>query len=192
DVATNLDGRILVESAVTDCIEINCAVLGCGATIRASALEQPVSWQQFLTYEEKYLRGSEGMKSADRLLPAPLEPALAARIQELAISAFRGVGGCGTARIDFLVRPDQNEIYLNELNTMPGSLAFYLWQASGLSPGAVVDELVRLARDAHAEKRRNTYNYQTNLISVTAARGLKGIKGTKSASVRTGEAASDD
>ncbi len=179
EVAANLDRLILVENAVTGCVEINCAVMGSGSDVRASVLEQPVSWEEFLTYEEKYLRGGEGMKSAERLIPAPLEPELAEQIKQLAIRAFRAVDGRGTARVDFLVRPEEKAIYVNELNTMPGSLAFYLWQEDGLSPQQVVDKLVELAREAHAEKRRSTYNYQTNLLEVAAQRGLKGVKGAK-------------
>jgi D-alanine-D-alanine ligase len=178
DVATNLDRRILVEAAVTDGIEINCALMGNGENIRASVLEQPVTWDQFLTYEEKYMRGGEGMKSAERLIPAPISAELTEQVKKIAIQAFRALDGRGTARIDFLVKPDAGEVYLNEMNTMPGSLAFYLWQEDGLSPRDVVHQLVELARDAHAEKRRSTYNYQTGLIELTQARGgLKGVKG---------------
>jgi D-alanine-D-alanine ligase len=179
DVATHFDKTVLVEQAVTDGIEINCAVLGSESTMRASVLEQPVSWDQFLTYEEKYMRGGEGMKSADRLIPAPLNDDLTAKIKDITLRGFKAIGGRGTARIDFLVRPEQSEVYLNEINTMPGSLAFYLWQHEGLSPAQVVTELVECAKETQAEKRRNTYNYQTNLIEVAAMRGLKGVKGAK-------------
>jgi D-alanine-D-alanine ligase len=179
EIATNFDRRVLVEAAFEGGVEINCAVMGNHPDIRASVLEQPVSWQEFLTYEEKYLRGGEGMKSAERLIPAPLPDELAKEIQEIAVRAFQVIDGRGTARIDFLVKPASSEIYLNELNTMPGSLAFYLWQEMGMSPRDVVQELVKLALDANAEKRRNTYDYQTNLVALTAQRGLKGAKGRK-------------
>jgi D-alanine-D-alanine ligase len=145
--------------------------------IRASLLEQPVSWDQFLTFEEKYTRGGEGMKSAERLIPAPISDDLTAKIKDIAIRAFRSIEGRGTARIDFLVRPESGEVFLNEINTMPGSLAFYLWQEEGLSPRDVVHRLVEIARDAHAEKRKNNYDYQTNLVNLVDARGLKGTKG---------------
>ena len=179
DVATNFDRRILVEAAVTGGIEINCSVLGYGENMQASVLEQPVSWEEFLTYEEKYLRGSEGMKSAERIIPAPIADDLAEKIKQYAIDGFRAVDGRGIARIDFLVKPDTREVYLNEINTLPGSLSFYLWEPTGISQRELVHRLVELARDVYADKRGNTYNYQTNLVALTAMRGLKGVKGSK-------------
>lgn len=178
DVAANLDRRILVESAVLNCVEINCSVLGDERGYQASVLEQPVSWQEFLTYEEKYLRSGsgEGMKGADRIIPAPLDADFTAKIQETAIRAFRAIDGRGITRIDFLVRPENGEIFLNELNTLPGSLSFYLWEPTGIPPRELVARLVTLAQDGYAEKRRNSYDYRTNLLELTASRGLKGIK----------------
>ena len=176
-IAASFDRRIIVEKAVTDAIEINCALLGNGP-YRASVLEQPITWQEFLTYEEKYMRseGPAGMKGAERKIPAPISDELTARVKELAQQAFAAVDGRGTARADFLVREDAGEVILNEINTIPGSLAFYLWQEDGMSPAEVVDELIRLALDAHAEKRKTVFNYKTGLIEHAAARGLKGIK----------------
>ena len=180
DIAANFDRRIMVEPAIADGIEINCSVIGFGDEFQASTLEQPLSWDEFLSYEDKYLRGDEGMKSAERIIPAPVNDALTTRLQQLSLRAFQAVDGRGIARIDFLVRPEQGEIYLNEINTMPGSLALYLWREEGLSPSQLVQRLVDLAREAHAEKRRNMYDYQTNLVSVASQRGIKGSKGAKS------------
>ncbi|MBE2272401.1 MAG: D-alanine--D-alanine ligase [Anaerolinea sp.] len=183
DVAANLDRRVLVESAVMNAIEVNCSVLGDEREVKASVLEQPVSWDNYLTFEEKYLRGGDGMKSAERIIPAPLSDAQTERVKQMAINAFQAIDGRGIARIDFLIQKDSGMVFLNELNTMPGSLSFYLWEPVGITPRELVNKLVSLARDAHAEKRRSTYNYQTNLVSLTASRGLKGIKGSKSVQV---------
>src|SRR5690606_35477034 len=180
DIAAHCDRRILVEAAISGQVEINCSVMGHGSQIQASVLEQPISWDEFLTYEEKYLRGSEGMKSAERIIPAPISADLTARIQQLAIDTFRIIDGCGIARIDFLVQPDKGVVYLNEINTMPGSLAFYLWQETGIGMSELVHRLVELARDAYAEKRRTSYDYRTDLINLAQMRGLKGVKGAKS------------
>ncbi len=179
DIAANFDSRILIEPALTDGIEINCSVMGFGERFEASTLEQPVSWAEFLSYEDKYLRGGDGMKSAERLVPAPVSAELTARIKETSIAAFKAVNGTGIARIDYLARPQHDELFLNEINTMPGSLAFYLWREDGYSPADLVQKLVALARDAHAQKRRNVYDYKTNLLDLASQRGLKGSKGIK-------------
>ena len=177
DIAANFDRRIMVEPAITDGVEINCSVIGFGDRFQASTLEQPISWDEFLSYEDKYLRGGEGMKSAERLIPAPIDQALTSRIQQLSIDAFQALDGRGIARIDYLVRPDQGKVYLNEINTLPGSLAFYLWREDGFSAAQLVEHLLELARKAHAEKRRSIYDYQTNLVEVANQRGIKGRKG---------------
>ena len=94
----------------------------------------------------------------------------------MAIDAFKAIDGRGTARVDFLIREEANEVFLNEINMIPGSLAFYLWQESGLTAAEVVDRLIELALEAHAEKRKTMYNYKTNLLAHAAAKGLKGTK----------------
>lgn len=180
DMASNFDRRILVESAVMEGIEINCSVIGYGEDITVSVLEQPLSWSDFLAFEDKYLRCNDGMKSADRIIPAPLSDELTAKIHDISKQAFMAVDGRGIVRIDFLVKPDSNEVYLNEMNTMPGSLSFYLWRETNMTDAQVVDKLATLARDAYADKRRNIYDYKTNLVELAAGRGLKGSKGTKS------------
>lgn len=177
DVAASFDRRVMVEAAVTDAVEINCAVIGDERGVTASVLEQPRSLEEFLTYEDKYMRGGGGMKGAERIIPAPLGAEQTARIQDLAKRAFLAVQGRGIARLDFLVRGD--EVFLNEINTMPGSLALYLWNESNMTAGQVVDRLVKVAQDAHTDKRRTTFDYKTNLIKLTAGRGLKGLKGAK-------------
>jgi D-alanine-D-alanine ligase len=175
DVAFGLDQSVIVERALQGALEINCAVMG-NHNPRPSLLEQPISFEEFLTYEEKYMRGgaSKGMKGAERKIPAPLPAALTERIRELAVAAFKAIDGRGIARVDFLVKDGQP--FLNEINTMPGSLALYLWGAEGMSPAQVVDELIRLALETSKEKARTLYDYRTGLVAQAAAGGLKGGK----------------
>ena len=176
EIAVNLDRRVIVEPAVADPIEVNCSVIGFDSEIKTSVLEQPLTYTDFLTYEDKYLAGSKGMKSADRVIPAPLNEALTHEIQRLAVEAFKAVDGRGIVRVDFLIERANRRVFINELNTMPGSLAFYLWRPSGLSEAALIDQLIHYAREAHAEKRRSITDYRTSLLSVAAARGIKGVK----------------
>ena len=179
EIAIAFDSRVLIEERLTDCLEINCALLGQGEDVRASLLEQPLSYEEFLSYEEKYLRGGGGMKSAERVVPAPIGAETTAAMQAAAREAFRSIDGRGTARMDFLLRRDKRAFYLNEVNTMPGSLAFYLWQEEGLEPAAVCGKLLEIAFTAQAEKRATRYDYRTALLRQAAARGLKGVKGNK-------------
>jgi D-alanine-D-alanine ligase len=179
EVAVNMDELILIEESAEGAIEINCAVMGSGYNITPSLLEKPVSYSEFLDFSAKYLQGSGGMKGADRKIPAPLSDELTEKIQTTAVNAFQAIDGRGTARIDFLVKPDSNEIYLNEINTMPGSLGFYLWQAQGMTGREVVQKLIEDAITANRTKRANMYDYRTNLVELTAERGLKGTKGSK-------------
>lgn len=178
DLAMSFDRRILVEPALEGALEINCAVLG-NAEPRPSVLEQPISFEEFLTYDDKYMRGgaSKGMKGAERKIPAPLPDDVTEKIKSQAVQAFKAIDGRGTARIDFLVKG--GEPFVNEVNTMPGSLAFYLWQYEGMSPSMLCDELIRLAHEAHAEKRRTLYDYRSGLVAKAAQGGLKGVKGLK-------------
>lgn len=179
DVALSFDRRVLIEKAAVGAIEINCAVMGTGYDVQASVLEKPVSFDDYLTFTEKYLQGSGGMKGADREIPAPISNDLTDQIKALAVNAFQAIEGSGTARMDFLVLESTGEVYLNEINTMPGSLAFYLWQEAGLSPREVVQRLIDIAEQMNRAKRGNLYDYQTSLVELTAERGLKGMKGRK-------------
>lgn len=177
DIAANLDHQILVEQAVVHhFVEINCALMG-NENVRASTLEQPVTYDEFLTYQEKYMReAGAGMKSQERIIPAPVGEELTQKIKQTAIDAFKAIRGRGTARIDFLLSRETNEFWVNEINTLPGSVAFYLWDADGLSPTAICDELIQLALEEATEKRRTTYDYKTGLIDLAASRGAKGLK----------------
>src|SRR5699024_1444289 len=113
--------------------EINCSVLGDSDGAKASVCEEPVTTNELLTYDDKYKSGGKGkgMSGATRQIPADLSPEVAARIQELALCTFQAVDGSGVSRIDFIIDKDTEEIFVNEINTIPGSLSFYLWEASG-------------------------------------------------------------
>ncbi len=177
EVALNFDRRVLIEKSAEGCIEINCALMGYGYNVRASVLEKPVSFSEFLDFTDKYMQGSGGMKGAEREIPAPISAELTEQIQGAAINAFQAIEGTGTARIDFLVNEESGDFYLNEINTMPGSLGMYLWQEVGMSPAQIVTEMVEIAEAVHKQKRRNSYDYKTSLVELTAERGLKGVKG---------------
>jgi D-alanine-D-alanine ligase len=166
-----LDERILVEPALTDFIEINCAVMG--PPEQASVCEQPVTSDAVLTFDAKYKRGGKGAKQAgkpegmaalERIIPAPISPELAQRVQHLAVRAFRAIGAAGTSRIDFLYRAHGEALYLNEINSIPGSLAFYLWEATGIPFDELVGKLITIAEQRHHERSRTQFSFEVNLL----------------------------
>lgn len=153
ELASRYDRRIIIEESVENALEINCAVLGHDDP-RPSLCEQPVSQADLFSYQEKYMRDLGG---SDRLIPAPISDDLTAKIQDLAVRAFRALDCCGVARVDFLVEPGGGRVYVNEINTLPGALAFRLWKPLGLRFPELLDRLIQLALDRHEDKRQTCY-----------------------------------
>lgn len=179
EVAFNYDRKIIVEESAEEFKEINISVLGnAGSELRTSVCEQPVASKEVLTYQDKYQSNSNkssGMASAKRLIPAPINPATAAKIAEIAKLAFNTLDCSGLVRVDFLVSPDEKKIYLNEVNTIPGSLAFYLWEKSGLKFPKLLDNLIGLAKERYQQKSQNTYTFSSNILA-TVGQTLKSGK----------------
>jgi len=183
DLAASYDRRILVEVGIENPVEINCAALGYGEDIRASVCEMPVpsTDAKFLNFFEKYLRnagakgeGSRGMKSLSRVVPAPIGDELTGRIQRMTKDIFKLLDCRGTVRIDFIL--DANDmLYVNEPNTIPGSLAFYLWKECGVSFADLVEQMVEGALLAHADKNQNVYAFDSSILQKVTA-GVKGAK----------------
>ncbi len=175
-------GRILTERAITDLREINCSVLGDYITARASVCEEPLSGGEILSYDDKYKggsKGSKGMSSAMRKIPADLTEEERKTIENMAVKTFRVLGCAGVARVDCMIDKTTGEIFVNEINTIPGSLSFYLWEPSGVSYTDMLDELIDIALKRDREKKSLNFSYDTNLLSFNSLSGLKGAKGTK-------------
>lgn len=170
DIAANFDRRIIVEEGKEGIAEINCSVLGNSSNLKVSVCEQPVKNQDVLTYEDKYLKGGKvkGMAGLSRLVPAPISEILTKKIQETAMKAFRAVDAAGVARVDFMVRPDTEDFWLTEINTLPGSLSFYLWEKTGLSFSDLLDKLIELGFERHKERQSLMTSYNSDLISKTS------------------------
>ena len=184
DLAASYDRRILAEVGITHPVEINCAALGYGETVETSVCEMPVSSadDSFLNFFEKYLRNagakgeerSRGMKSLSRVVPAPIGEELTRRIQTMTREIFKLLDCRGTVRIDFIL--DENDVlYVNEPNTIPGSLAFYLWKECGIDFPKLVDKMVESALRAHADKNTSVYAFDSTILQKVTA-GSKGAK----------------
>ena len=189
DEARQYDEKIITEKVVKPMREINCSVVGDSYSCVASVLEEvsSVSQDELLSFSDKYLggskstksEGSKGMASTARIVPAPLTDEQTRLIQQLAKETFRVLGTSGVCRIDFLMDADTKKVYVNEINTIPGSLAFYLWQAAGVSFSELMDKLVELALDRERRRSKMTFSYETNILSNFSASIAKGSKGSK-------------
>lgn len=181
ETAFRYDHSLVVEKAVTPLMEINCSVLGYSDNIQTSVCERPLGQEETLSFEDKYQneeQGSKGMASADRIIPADISDELAENIQKLSKKIFKTFRASGVARLDFLVNADTREIYFNEINTIPGSFSFYLWEESGMNMKELMLELIDIAIKKHRIKIGRIRSYETNLLSEKAVKGIKGLKGS--------------
>jgi len=177
ETAFRYDAKLIVEKAITPLMEINCSVLGNSKKAEASVCEQPKGNAALLTFEDKYLSGDgKGMASADRIIPAPISDELTERIRKLSIQIFRELEAAGVARLDFLINSKTEEIYFNEINTIPGSFSFYLWNKSGYEFPQLLEKLIDIAVEAHREKNGRVRSYETNLLNKKSVEGIKGLK----------------
>ena len=162
--------------------EINCSVLGDCNDYRMSVLEEPIKSGEILSYTDKYMGGTkttQGMQASKKRIPADLPKEMTERIQFLAGETFRVLGCHGVSRVDVIVDRKDNSIYVNEINTIPGSLSFYLWEATGLTFTALMTELVQLALRRKRDMGMKTVSYDQNIFSMGG--GTKGAKGAKGA-----------
>ncbi len=179
--------KIIVEKVIDNLVEVNCSVLGNYEYTEASVLEEVTSKSDLLTYQEKYMGGgkgklktgskmsSKGMASAKRKIPATIGDKLTKEVQELSKEVFRVLNLSGVCRIDFLIDGKNKKAYINEPNTIPGSLSFYLWDASGKNYTELLDEIITLAIRNYKNRDKKTHSFDTNILSNYG--GVKGMKG---------------
>lgn len=182
ETAFRYDAHLLIEEAVNPLMEINCSVIGTPEDCRPSVCEKPLGKTETLSFEDKYQSGGggdKGMASADRIIPADISDELTRKIQSLATKTFSALDASGLARLDFLVNANTKEVYFNEINTIPGSFSFYLWDKSDLSFDKLLTELIEIGLKKHREKNGRVRSYETNLLSEKAIKGIKGLKGNK-------------
>ncbi len=172
--------KILVERAIKNLKEINCSVVGDYEFAKASECEEPVKTDEILSYKDKYISDGKktgAMKSMNASvlrLPANIDKDVKEKIQELALKTFDVLGCSGVIRIDFMIDNDTNEIFVNEVNTIPGSLSFHLWKATDLNYTKLLDELIDLALKRNREEKNITYSFDSNILSGVSMSSLKG------------------
>ncbi len=181
--ASRYDFKVVIEKKVENLREINATVLGSCFKAEEGELEEVGNQGEILSYSDKYQggkkgpsKGSKGMASASRIVPAPLEKEEAEHISTLALKTFKVLGTSGVCRIDFMMNGETKDIVVNEINTIPGSLAYYLWTPKGVNFTQLMDRLIQEALDRFRRKEKMTFSYEINLLENYSETGIKGIK----------------
>ena len=180
DDAFRYAARVLVEHAIGRLREINCAVLGDENEAVASECEEPLHTAEILSYEDKYVssggaKGAKGagsksggkgagMASLARKIPADLTPEKREEIRELAVRSFKALGCSGVSRIDFMIDEDTGKLYFNEINPIPGSLSFYLWEPVGVPYPELLDRMIQLSLKRQRQEEAITFTFDTNIL----------------------------
>ena len=185
--AMKYDIKVVVEKAVKNLVEVNCSVLGNYSYQETSVIEEVTSDEEFLTFADKYIGGSKGklkgpskgMASASRIIPARISKELEEKIKETSKQAFKALNLGGVCRIDYLIDKKTNKYYINEPNTIPGSLSFYLWDKAGKRYEDLLDEMITLSIKDYKNRSKKVYSFESNILSNLGVKGLKGLKGMK-------------
>ena len=166
--------------------ELNCSVLGSNSYMQTSCIEQVMGKDEILSFNDKYIgsgakkgakkfsSASKGMVSADRVIPADIPEKLANDIAETSKKVFRALGASGVVRIDYLYDKKSKKYYVNELNTIPGSLSFYLWSPLNKEYDELLDDMINIAVKRYKKKLKKTTIFESNILE-----GFDGVKGTK-------------
>ena len=177
--AIHYDYKIVVEEKVENLTEVNISVLGNYENQKLSEIEEVFTDNSLLTYEDKYIggskkSGSKGMASACRKIPANIDAKLRKEVESVATTAFKSVGLSGVVRIDFLIDKKKKNIYINEINSCPGSLSFYLWEPVDKNFTSLLDEMINIAIKDYKKDQNKTRSFDSNILS-----GFNGLKGSK-------------
>ena len=180
--AIEYDSKILVEEVIQNLREVNISVLGNSENQELSVIEEVGSKNELLTYEDKYVGGGKtgklkGMASAERKIPADIPDTIEKSIRRQAINAFKALNMSGVVRKHFLIDTENEIAYVNEVNTIPGSLSFYLWEKTNKNYPELLDDIINLGIVNYKNKSRKTTTFKSNILE--GFNGLKGVKGLK-------------
>ena len=159
---------MLVEESVEDLIEVTLPILGNG-DLQTASIERPLNKTEFFNFEDKYLSGGKkgsdsGVNSNYSEIPADISPELTKEVLELGKMVYRVTGCTGIARVDFLIDAKTNRVFVNEVNTLPGSLYHHNWKASGVSNIDLVQKLIQLGEERFEKEQRVVRTFKSSLL----------------------------
>lgn len=186
--AIEYDNKVIVEEMIPNLLEVNCGVLGNYEYQEASDIAEMMTKNAFLTYEDKYIGSGKGkmkgskkcggdMSTGEMRIPAHIDDELTKKVKDLTIKTFQALNLSGVARIDFLINRETKEVYVNEPNTIPGSLCFYLWKKGGKNYETLLDDMMMIAIKEFKNESKKVSSFDSNILSTyNGAKGLKGAK----------------
>lgn len=166
EVAFHYDNKVLVEEGVENLIEVTLPIMG-NEDLQLATVERPMNKTEFFDFNDKYLGGAgkgSGANNAYSEIPAQIEPALMNEVQRLGHKTFLTLGCSGIARIDFLIDSVAQKVYMNEVNTLPGSLYHHNWKKSGVSGVQLITKLIKLAQERFAANQNTTYSFNSSIL----------------------------
>lgn len=187
--ALSYSNKIIVEKAIKNLREINCSVLGDYQEQITSECEEPIKTDEILSFNDKYING--GKKLSEKTyskfsmnfgvlkLPAEVDDETKDKIKELSKKTFKVLGCSGVIRIDFIIDKDTKQIYVNEVNTIPGSLSFHLWRETNIPYCDLLDKLIKLGLKRYREDKNLIFSFESNILEGYSTYGLKGTKSMK-------------
>ncbi len=181
--ASFLDDEIVVEKLLTEFVEYNCSIRQHRGKLQPSPVEKPLGRDEILSFADKYERGSKqssgegGMAELNRELPAKISPELSDYLQQTAIKAYRACKCNGVVRIDFMHTQD-GQTFITEINPIPGSMAFYLWEAEGISFTDQISATIEQAFENFEARESRCIKYETNIVE----KFIQGKGGNKNSS----------
>ncbi len=173
EIAMQYDRKIIVEKSIEKIREINCSILGYEDKLEVSLCEEPIAYDSILSYEDKYIRSnSKGKGGLSRRIPADISDNIRVQIEYYAKECFKAIDCSGVARIDFIIENNE-KIFVNEINTIPGSISFYLWEKKGKNFSQLITEIIDIAEKIYKEKKKNLYNFDADLFNKINKSALK-------------------
>ena len=177
DVASKYDYRIIVEKGIANSVEINCSAIMKDNEVLTSVLEEPVRWEKFLSFDDKYINANsktKGMGSMGRKIPAEVTKEQKEHIENYTKQIYKTMDCCGVVRVDYLMDESREHVYVNEINTIPGTFSFYLWEHNDLPFTKLIDVLIEEALRQAQLRKDKVLKYDSKILDNLTRNGKQG------------------
>ncbi len=181
NIASQYDYRIIIEKGISPSVEINCSAIMKNKEVITSVLEEPVRWDTFLSFEDKYINSNgktKGMSSMGRKIPAEVSDEIKKHISEYTKLIYKTMDCNGVIRVDFLLDQNKEHVFVNEVNTIPGSFSFYLWEYNNLQFKDLITTIIQETINQNSIRKDKILRYDSTILNKLSKNGNK-MKGSK-------------